>query len=243
MNDETFERVCDKLIDYLSGECTKEERKSFESHLTYCTSCRQELAELQNVWEALSLDMEQIEPPQDLKEQIMAAAKAAPKPKKSLVYGNWLKPLIAVGAAVLIFFSGSLWHNSFTKDQPMTWPSIENALIAPSSQIVKLNMLKAEASEKEHAYGVACIVENGGNKQFVVYVFGAQATKENEAYQVWLLRDGVRSSAGTFQVDEKGIGLLSMVIDSDELVYDRIGITLEPDEKGNQPRGPKVFGT
>lgn len=121
--------------------------------------------------------------------------------------------------------------------------SIENALFAPVSEIVQITMLKAEPTEKEHAYGVACIVDNGKSKQFVVYVFGAQATKNEEAYQVWLLREGIRTSAGTFRVDEKGVGLLAMGIESEQLTYDSIGITLEPNEKGDQPRGTKALGT
>ncbi len=153
------------------------------------------------------------------------------------------KPLIAVAAAAIIFFSGSLWDNPLIKSRQPSPPSIENALFAPASRIVKISTLKAESNEKKHAYGIACIVDNGQSKQFVVYVFGALPTKNEQAYQVWLLRDGNRSSAGTFRVDEKGIGLLSMAIESGELNYDRIGITLEPDDKGNHPRGPKTFGT
>ena len=137
-----------------------------------------------------------------------------------------------MAAAALIFFSGSLWHNPLINNRQTSPPSIENALFAPASQIVQINMLKAESSEKEHAYGVACIVDTGQSKQFVAYVFGAKPTKDEQAYQVWLLRDGSRMSAGTFRVDEKGIGLLTMAIESDELNYDRIGITLEPDDKG-----------
>lgn len=243
MSDDTYSSDCDIVLDYLSGACTEEEREAFERHLPHCTSCSQELAELQIVWEALPLDIERIEPPQDLKEQIMTAAKAAPRRAELPQRTSWRKPLIAAAAAAIIFFSGSLWDNPFIKNRQPSPPSIENALFAPASRVVKISTLKAESNEKKHAYGIACIVDNGQSKQFVVYVFGALPTKNEQAYQVWLLRDGNRSSAGTFRVDEKGIGLLSMAIESGELNYDRIGITLEPDDKGNHPRGPKTFGT
>ncbi|WP_169083366.1 anti-sigma factor [Paenibacillus sp. PL91] len=243
MNDEAYSRDCDFILDYLSGTGSNEEREAFERHLTYCDSCKQELAELQIVWEELPLDMNRIEPPEDLKEQIMAAAKAVPRRHKARIGRKLWKPAIAVAAAALIFVGGSLWENPFVKKQDSRLESIENALFAPASEIVQITMLKAESTEKEHAYGVACIVDNGKSKQFVVYVFGAQETKNEEAYQVWLLREGIRTSAGTFRVDEKGVGLLAMGIESEQLTYDSIGITLEPDEKGDQPRGTKAFGT
>ncbi|MDQ8734311.1 anti-sigma factor [Paenibacillus sp. LHD-38] len=243
MNDDTYSSDCDFILDYLSGACSEEQKEAFERHLTYCDSCRQELAELQIVWEELPLDMERIEPPEDLKEQIMAAAKAASKRHKARSVRKLWKPAIGAAAAVLIFVSGSLWDNPFIKNKDSRLETIENALFAPASEIVQIMMLKAEATEKEHAYGVACIVDNGKSKQFVVYVFGAEETKNEEAYQVWLLREGIRTSAGTFRVDEKGVGLLAMGIESEQLTFDSIGITLEPDAKGDQPRGTKAFGT
>lgn len=243
MNDEAYSRDCDFILDYLSGACSKEEKEAFERHLTYCDSCRQELAELRIVWEELPLDMERIEPPKDLKEQIMAAAKEAPRRHKAWSARKLWKPAVAAAAAALIFVGGSLWDNPFVKNQDTRLATIEHALSVPASEIVQITMLKAESTEKEHAYGVACIVDNGKSKQFVVYVFGAEETKDEEAYQVWLLREGIRTSAGTFRVNEKGVGLLTMGIESDQLTFDSIGITLEPDEKGDQPRGTKAFGT
>jgi len=173
----------------------------------------------------------------------MSAAKAAPKRYKERSKSKLWKPAISVVAAALIFISGSLWDNPFMKNEHTRLEPNENALFAPASEIVQISMLKAESNEKEDAYGVACIVDNGKSKQFVVYVFGAPETKNEEAYQVWLLRDGIRTSAGTFRVDEKGVGLFVMGIESEQLTYDSIGITIEPDDKGDQPRGTKVFGS
>ena len=243
MNDDAYSTDCDTLLDYLSDACTEKEKEAFKRHLTHCHSCRQELAEWQTVWEELPLDMERIEPPQDLKEQIMAAAKSSPRRRQSLKLRELWKPVAAVAAAAILFFAGSLWDNPLLKNQDNQLPSIENALHAKASRIVQLSMLKAESGEKEHAYGVACIVDNGQSKQFVVYVFGANETKNDEAYQVWLVKDGSRTSAGTFHVDDKGVGLLAMAIGPSELSFDRIGITLEPDGNGVQPRGKKAFGS
>ncbi|MBW7459619.1 anti-sigma factor, partial [Paenibacillus sepulcri] len=97
--------------------------------------------------------------------------------------------------------------------------------------------------EAADSFGVACIVDNGKTRQFVVYVFGAPQTDSKEAYQVWLVKDGQRRSAGTFRVADQGMGVLSMPIASNTLAFDTIGITLEPDDRGDEPRGVKIFGS
>ncbi|AJY77006.1 anti-sigma factor [Paenibacillus beijingensis] len=245
MNDELYSAECELVLDYLSGTGTKEDKEAFERHLPHCNRCKQELAELQMVWEALPTDMERVEPPKDLKKQIMTAVKSEARSQNSQQYPKrirWGKAVLGAAAAILIFAAGSFWDNPF-RSRDAALPSLEQALSIPASQIVRIDRLIAEPGEKANAYGVACIIDNGTSRQFAVYVFGAQATSGQQAYQVWLASDGSRISAGTFRVNDSGVGLLAMPIASSDLSYDRIGITLEPDDTGDHPRGPKAFGT
>ena len=62
---------CSYLVNYLTGDCTEWERAAFERHLRTCVTCREELSELQEVWQALPFEMEEVEVPADLKEQVM----------------------------------------------------------------------------------------------------------------------------------------------------------------------------
>lgn len=241
MNDEIGSAECEMVLDYISGTCTKEDQEAFERHLPHCTRCKQELEELQTVWEALPSEMERIEPPKELKKQIMAAVKNESRTRIKAGRGLWARPLMAAAAAVLIFAAGSIWDSPFRIREEAV-PTLEQALSVPASRIVRIDRLAPEPGEAAKAYGVACIIDNGSSRQFAVYVFGAKPTHGQEAYQVWLTRGGSRISAGTFRVGDKGIGLLAMPIASDELIYERVGITLEPDDKGDRPRGPKAFG-
>jgi hypothetical protein len=56
------------------------------------------------------------------------------------------------------------------------------------------------------------------------------------------MRDGRRSNAGTFRVDDSGLGVLTVGIRPDER-FDTVGVTLEPDAGGTEPRGRKVVSS
>lgn len=98
-------------------------------------------------------------------------------------------------------------------------------------------------AEGVRAYGVACLVRSGDSERLVVYVFGSPRTEGDERYQVWLQRDGERSSAGTFTVDVAGIGILTLPFDSGASPFDAVGVTLEPGAGSEFPRGPQMFGS
>jgi anti-sigma-K factor RskA len=250
MRENEQKHVCDLCLDYISGVCTDEEKLAFECHLPDCVDCQAEIDELRIVWEALPENMERIEPPKDLKKQVMDAVLAIEMESDSghsksavrrMIVKRWKFAAIAVAAS--FFIIGSVWNYQLFQERTAAPLPLEQALNIPAAQIVRLVSLKPETPGATRSYGVACIVDNGQSKQFIVYVFGAQATTDTQAYQVWLLKDGERRSAGTFRVDEKGIGAMALPIASDSLSFDAIGITLEPDDHGDQPRGEKKFGS
>lgn len=249
MRENEHTTVCDLCLDYMSGVCTNEERLVFERHLPDCAGCRAEIDELRIVWEAFPENMERIEPPKDLKKQVMNAVLAAvtgsdysKSAVRRIVVKRW-KSIAAIAVAAAFFLIGSIWNYQLYRERSAAPLPLEQALNIPAAQIERLVSLKPESPEAARSYGVACIVDNGQSKQFIVYVFGAQATTDTQAYQVWLLQDGERRSAGTFRVDERGIGVLALPIASDSPSFDAIGITLEPDDRGDQPRGEKKFGS
>lgn len=63
-----------------------------------------------------------------------------------------------------------------------------------------------------------------------------------EVYQLWLIKDGKRTSGGIFVVDAAGKGGMSTRLPG-EAPFDALGVTREPDAFGEQPRGPKVMGS
>ncbi|AZN38686.1 anti-sigma factor [Paenibacillus albus] len=247
--------ACELCLEYVSDVCTAEEKEAFELHLPHCEACQQELQELRTVWEALPTDIHQIEPPPDLKQQVMDAAIAAQPAdngrslhhsaaRRSPFRFRKLTPALLTAAVAALVFMGA-WNWQLQSKQQSAPLPVEQALNVSAAQITELVSLKAAGKLAGKSSGVACIVDNGQSKQFVVYLFGAGTTSGSEAYQVWLVKDGVRKSAGTFRVSpsDRGVGLLAMPIESAKLDFDSIGITLEPDDQGDQPRGTKVYGS
>jgi anti-sigma-K factor RskA len=249
MRDEDRRPECELCLDYISGVLTDDERLEFERHLPGCEACRMEIEELRIVWEALPTDMEYIEPPADLKQQVMNAVMTAETEAGNRIaerrrpYGRQRYFAIISSALALVFIIGTVWNVRLYQERTASPIPIEQALSVSASQIKELSRLRPPSPDTSRAYGVACIVDNGQSRQFVVYVFRTPPTSGEQAYQVWLIKNGQRSSAGTFRVNDDGVGLLAMPIASDSLAYDSIGITLEPDDRGDHPRGVKVLGS
>jgi len=76
---------------YVAGALTRAERNDFEAHLTTCASCRQELAALAPVGEALAHSVPSVEPPADLRRRVIDSVKseaAAGGPARSAFGGR-----------------------------------------------------------------------------------------------------------------------------------------------------------
>jgi hypothetical protein len=116
----------------------------------------------------------------------------------------------------------------------------EQAKIPP--EVIQVYTLKTASPAIDSSKGQAMLYKQGDKKQLVFQLQGLSKTKGTEAYQVWLIDDGNRKSAGTFHVDEQGNGFLTYQM-QEEISFDAIGISLEPDANGTQPRGKKVLGT
>jgi hypothetical protein len=247
---EHHKAICELCFNYVTGECSTFEQRAFEHHLPNCPECRSELNDLRIAWEAIPEDMELIEPPTDLKIQVLNAVTGTGTKLKTaelpLVYSlafRYRKWIGAITAVLVLLIFGVFWNFVFDKNQVARMVPIEQALTVSSAQIERFIELKPASYETSNTYGVACIVNNGKNKQFIVYVFGAHETVGDQAYQVWLMEDHARKSAGTFRVNREGIGVLAMPIASDSLDFDGVNISLEPDDRGREPRGEKILGS
>jgi len=205
------------------------------------------------MWERQTEDLELIEPPEDLKEEVLgpllrdsetdtSALIAQRKPKRMLKKVS----IYATSAAIIafVFFAG--WFSAITIDGGGGSAEVSAAQM-PATIDTLYRLTAVEESGKfegrPRAYGVACKVNSGLEEQLVVYVFDSPATQGTEAYQVWLWNKGERRSAGTFKVDSTGIGIMTLPLTDKSDPFDAIGVTLEPDNESTSPSGPKMFGS
>jgi Tfp pilus assembly protein PilE len=241
---------CDLLALYFVQELTVREKEVFEKHLLSCTACREELKEMQLVWNSLPLTMEELEPPSDLKEQVFSSLfpedsafspdqggqSGGPAPSRrwtTLWNSSWGK------AAVLLLIVGLSWNNITLRSE---LSAVENQMSSPAQMLQSYRMASADPNMAD-ASGSAWLVQSGDQKRLVVHLNGLPSTEGDEAYQVWMIRDGVRYNAGTLRVGQQGDAILTYTISDPNLQFDALGVTLEPDPYGDQPRGKKVLGT
>lgn len=228
----------DDLVSYLIGEGSKEERDDIKRHLLTCSSCFKDMEELQEAWSMIPYKLDDVEVPSDLKEEVMHSIFQTEniQPKKRF---NLVK-LYGMAAAIFILaFAGVLWNNVILRNQ---LNEVAKQAQTPA-QVIEVFTLKSSTPSNLLTQGKAILYQQGEKKQLVFQLEGLADTKGTQAYQVWLIHEGERRSAGVFHVDEEGNGVLSYELKETEAPFEAIGISLEPDANGTQPRGQKVLGT
>lgn len=238
----------DQIVMYVIGEITTEEKELFQKHIETCSSCREEVEHLKKPWEIIPFNLNEVEPPADLKDEVMNAifpASASSKRAAGLMrlkhFFNQLQPVTYkwITTALLIALGGTLWNNVSLREQLQ---AVEEQPGIPA-QVLQEYSLKAADPTMATAKGNAWLFQQGNKKRLVFHLQGLSATQGAEAYQIWLIHDGKRKSAGVFHVDEQGNGVVTYEFNEQTSPFQAIGITLEPDANGMKPRGKKVLGT
>jgi hypothetical protein len=228
----------DDLVSYLIGEGSKEERDGIKRHLLTCSSCLKDMEALQEAWSMIPYKLDDVQVPSDLKEEVMhrifQTENIQPKKRFNLV------KLYGMAAAIfLLAFAGVLWNNVILRNQ---LNEVTKQGQTPA-QVIEVFTLKSSTPSNILTQGKAILYQQGEKKQLVFQMEGLADTKGTQAYQVWLIHGGERRSAGVFHVDEEGKGFLTYELKETEASFEAIGISLEPDANGTQPRGQKVLGT
>jgi hypothetical protein len=251
------EDLCQDLLPYIVSDLSNEQRIEFEEHVNHCSKCFEELYELGHVWESLPLCMDEVEPPADLKAQVFSSLIPDESNEPSLDKLNQQSPVKSSAhksgrweqwkrfnwgkVAVVLFFLiiGVIWNNMQLRGQ---LSALQYEMSSPVKVTESYIMVAANPSIKE-SLGSAWVLQNGDNKRLVLHMNGLAVTKGEEVYQVWLIHNGQRKNAGTFRVNEAGKGMITYHFTDPKMQFESIGITLEPDPYGDQPRGKKISGT
>ena len=91
-----------------------------------------------------------------------------------------------------------------------------------------------------NATGLLIISRDGEHGALVVD--GLPDLSEAQEYQLWLIRDGQRTSGGTFFLNKTGYGILWVRSPEPLDSFSGFGITIEPEGGSPDPTGDKVLG-
>ncbi len=230
--------VSDSIPAYALGILEEAEQAVIQSHLGGCATCQAELRAYQLVVAQLPAAVPQRLPPVRLRASILQhAITSTLQPGRAGRVGwlAWLKqpfsPLVGWLALMLIFVMGginlSLW-------QQTQHPA------APTNMAGEFRLVQMAPPQSGHASGLLVISDEGSFGTLVVD--GLEQLGSSKQYQLWLIKDGKRTSGGVFSVQDNGYGALKIDSPLPLSQYQSFGITIEPFGGSPGPTGPKVLG-
>jgi anti-sigma-K factor RskA len=216
MNEEPHDLVAPYALDALD----EPEREAFERHLAECDECQAQLAELQEATDALAYAAQGPEPPLELRERILEAArrdrngaKIIPFPKR-----RWIFPTTAAVAAVAaaVAVAVGLWANSLSNQ-------LDRERSAKESYARAVELLRGGASVTQLADAQGGLVV-GGNRNAALVICGLRRAPSGKTYEAWVIRGQVAKPAGLFR---GGSGCRPVLLTIPVPAGAVVGVTLE----------------
>ncbi len=219
----------DLIPEYAFGLTAHEETLLVEANLASCPDAAAQLADFQRLQEDMRGSVPQLEPPPGLEARLMAAiakpapapaeppiAIAPPAPRRRKVQWAWVA---AAAAALVLVVSNIYWItrvNTLSQQKDQLAAAIQNpqnnAFMLTSTDT--LRWARLPGSEANTANASAFLMWNGESQIGLLYVRGFEDMAPGDTYTLVLTRGDEKVDAGTFSVDEKGIGTLLFHITS-----------------------------
>jgi anti-sigma-K factor RskA len=230
-----------ELLPAYALDCLDEEDMLLVTeHLAVCPTCRAELASYQGVADQLAMAVPCNEPPAGLKRRLIAHVQP-PRPQTiPQSRPAWWQQVGHVlqhpawGVASLALILALAVSNVLLWQQQVNRPDI-----APNGQAMRTLALVSTASAPE-ASGIVAI--SAGGEYGTLVVDNLPALGKTQQYQLWLIKDGTRTSGAVFSVGQDGYGSVPILAPESLTHYSSFGITVEPTGGSPHPTGAKVLG-
>lgn len=233
--------VLDLLPAYAIGSLEADELKRVEEHLLSCWVCRKELSAFQTVVTELSLAAPVSVPSPDLRDRLIQRVhslntvrpqekeRVAPRAPASPF---WERLLPVWGLAILVLIIG------LAASTLILWQKVSQLEFATAPGGMRAVPLSATDSAPS-ATGFVLISADGDDGALVVD--GLPPLGESQEYQLWLIRDGQRTSGALFSTDEKSYGGTRIRAPRSLLDYSAVDITVEPAGGSSEPTGAPML--
>lgn len=236
------EQVIELLPAYAVGCLDEGELSLVAEHVKTCPECRLELQAYQSVAAQLPYSIRQVEPPARVKEELMSKARATARPSSA-------RPDVARPS----------WGERFSSFFQRFSPAWSLASLAIIAVLVTSNLLlwKQVSGLQSQSANTMSVVTLGGTEAapgatglIVVSLDGEHGTlvvdhlpplSPDQQYQLWLIKDGQRTSGGVFSVNKEGYGALWVHSDRPLADYAAFGVTIEPEGGSPGPTGKRVL--
>ena len=226
MNEHDHMRFEEDLAAYMLDALPGDEKRTFERHLHGCQRCQERARWLQASVEMLPAAVEQVAPPPELRERLMATvrdeaqqtgpAHARPRRRRS-------------------------WRDLFAIPRPaLAMTAILLAVVAVGGYALGSGGSDGDGTvtaQGQAPAGATAIVERTGDEGILRVTGLPQRT--DGIYEVWIERDGKVTPSTLFQVHRNGTGAAAIPEGLGDA--DQVMVTLEPPGGSTKPtRGPII---
>jgi anti-sigma-K factor RskA len=112
---------------------------------------------------------------------------------------------------------------------------------APQERLATLHLVRLQPTARMPAASGVILVDPGQGGGLLVVDALAELDRSRQ-YQLWLIKDGRRTSGGIFSVSAGGSARLAIASTLPLAAFDAFGITIEPYGGSAGPTGDKVLG-
>lgn len=243
---------------YSLGMTDPDETRMVERLLLQCPDVAPELAEYNQMADAVLLSVPQVEAPPHLRQALLRSIRrdVAPAPRPATA-PRWFDALIrsftsptrlfpaaalSMMLALAIAVYALLAVDNFRQDHRTLIAQLQNrdALLSllGTDDLLTFDLIAPQAEADSAPSGI--ILCNPDQTLVVVQVRDFPALPAGMAYQVWLTHNDSRISGGLFQVDAAGAGTLIFNAPEPMREFEYLGITLEPDAGSDSPTSPPL---
>lgn len=231
------------IPDYAFGLTTPEETRLVESGLPACPEAAARLEDYRQMQDEMRLSVAQIEPPPQLEARLLAAIAPPDAPARQPRRAHpvaWL----AAAAVLALALTNVYWLvrvNDLTQRQEQLAAQLQaqngTAFVLTSTNHLRWVRLPPPQEEGDAS---AFLMWNAESAIGLMYARGFPEPLPGRTYQLWLTQGDKRVSAGTFTVNEEGIGALLFHVTEPIDEYTWARITEEPANGSDQPEGTVI---
>ena len=223
-----------ELLPAYALDCLEEaEARLVAEHLPRCFICRNELTAFQAVAAELALAVPDAQPSPDLKSRLGERIQRLNPPQRQPARRPFLQRLLPVAGIISLVLIMGLAISNIRLLQRLAQL---DGLVGPLG-------MRAVAMQNTNAApdasGIVVIGADGLNGVLVVDHLPL-LTSQLE-YQLWLVRDGNRTSGAVFSVNETGYRGVRIEAPETLLVYSEVEVTIEPSGGSAEPTGDRVL--
>jgi anti-sigma-K factor RskA len=239
--------ACEEVRPFLSavaiGALDTDEAAEVAQHLLECRDCRQELDRLSDTVDLIGFVAPQIEPPTGLRASFLSqlgdepTGVPVPAPVTRIMPWRWIASIAA--ALIVVLLAGNILLQ--LRDSNGAAPAATQASGTRVSAPLVWYDVTAAGPQAGQATGFLCAQETGRLAWLIVQ--DLPALPAGKTYQAWLSNGDQRINAGTFTVDEKGRGFLTIRLSSTAPLehFTALGVTEEPSGGSPNPSGPRFL--